>query len=145
MRTGNQQRERGEMSNAVEIIIKVGSLAPVEFSLNWRGHWSKRYKAGQQFKKDVYYSALETKSGLSEEVLSSLPLPYAELSLLFVVKEERIRDVDNWIARFKSGQDSLADAGIIQADDRKHLTIKEVDFEVNKDKAPMTVITIREV
>ena len=129
----------------MEIIIEVNSLPPVEFSPNARVHWAKRYKAGKQYKQEVYYNALQAITSLSKKESSLLPLPYAEMSLLFVVGEERIRDENNWVARFKPGQDALIFAGIIAFDDMKHLKCKSISFEVNRGKAPKTIIKIKEV
>lgn len=124
------------------LIIKVPALPPVECSPNWRGHWSKRYKASQQFKRDVHYAALELKSSLSQDETDSLPLSDAVIDLVFTVKENRIRDIDNWLARTKPGVDALVDAGIIAKDDHEHLRYGKVLFEVDALKSPLTVITL---
>ena len=118
--------------------IEIPQLPPVEFSPNWRGFWRKRYEAGWQFKADVHYCALDAKSKEPE----FKTLEYAELKMTFVVKEARIRDADNWIARMKPGVDALVDAGVIQADDQNHLRITSVDFKIDKNIAPMTIVEV---
>ena len=119
--------------------IEIPSLPPKEYSLNWRGHWATRYEAGKQFKADVHYCALEARNKMPD----FQTIEFAEIKLTFVVKEDRVRDADNWLARMKPGADSLVDAGIIAYDDNKHLKITGIDFEVNPDKAPMTVIEVK--
>ena len=126
-----------------QITIEIPQLPPVEYSPNWRGFWGKRYRAGQRFSQETFLCVVQTKSSLSPEVLSSLPLEKVEISLLFVVKDDRIRDVDNWVARMKPGIDALCNAGLIVGDDYKHLAIKEVNFEVNPQQAPKTLIKLQ--
>jgi hypothetical protein len=117
------------------IRIEVSQLPPVEFSPNWRGHWAKRYKAGQIFKKAVHYSCLEQNH--------SGTLKQATVNLTFVVAQERIRDSDNWRARFKPGLDALVDAGVIAKDDIKHITTEEIKFVIDKNLAPRSIIELR--
>jgi hypothetical protein len=117
------------------IRIEASQLPPVECSPNWRGHWVKRYKAGQIFKKAVHYSCLEQNH--------SKPLKEPTLNLTFVVAQERTRDEDNWRARFKPGQDALVDAGVITKDDVKHLKIGYIKFVVDKKLAPRSIIELR--
>ncbi len=124
--------------------IKVPALPPAACSPNFRGHWSKRNKASQQFKRDVHYAALDWKSSLSKDETDNLPLDQAVIDLAFTVKENRIRDLDNWLARMKPGIDALVDAGIIAKDDHEHLRYGKIFFEVDSVKSPLTVITLME-
>lgn len=139
--------------------IEVPQLPPVEFSPNWRGHFMGRYQAGKRFKRDVYYCAIDARNRLPKDQLKRLPLERAELSLLFVVREERIRDADNWLARFKPGLDALCakyfpggivvndgyNAGILAGDDITCLKIGNIRFEVDPERAPLTIIELEEV
>ncbi len=131
--------------------IKVPMLPPAECSPNWRGHWAERYTASKGYKEAVGWSVKSEMQKVPYHKLDSglylceFPWDKAEMSLTFVVKEERIRDEDNWRARFKPGQDALVEAGLLVYDDLKHLTIRGIEFKVDKDKAPQTVIEIHEI
>lgn len=139
----------------VEMLIEVPLLPPVECSPNWRGHFMARYRAGKQFKQDVFRCTIDAKNRLSQDELNRLPLQKAELNLLFVVAEWRVRDADNWLARFKPGLDALCaeyspgmrvrdglNAGIIASDDAACLRIGSIEFEVDPNRAPLTIIEI---
>jgi len=123
-----------------QLIINIPQLPPAEYSPNARVHWAQRYKVGKAYKKAVYYEAVDARNKADWKALE-----YAELELEFIVAEERIRDADNWIARQKPGTDALVDAGIILYDDLRHLTCKGIKFTVDKERAPMSVITVKEV
>ncbi len=120
-----------------ELIIQVSQLPPVEYSPNWRGHWGARYKAGKVYQDAVYYEAVNARNKVDWEAVE-----YALMELEFVVAQERIRDEDNWRARFKPGQDSLVRADVILYDDLKHLVCTSLKFTVDKEKAPVSIIRI---
>jgi len=65
------------------------------------------------------------------------------VKLVIYCAEERIRDADNWLARFKPGMDGLVDAGVLKADDVNHLAVTEVVFVVDAGAAPKTIIEIK--
>ena len=116
----------------IEFIVPM--LPPVECSPNWRGHWGKRMRASRTYKEAVYYCACSVRPGA--------PYQYAVLEIICVVAQRRVRDEDNWKARFKPGQDALVLAGVIAFDDTAHLKVKPVRFEVNRSRAPATVIRV---
>ncbi len=62
---------------------------------------------------------------------------------LFVVAEDRIRDIDNWLARLKPGLDALCLAKIIVSDSSKCLEFGKITFEIDPARAPMTVIEVK--
>jgi len=128
----------------MNIRIEVPMLPPREYSPNWRGHWSQRLRAGKYYRQAVYYSALEAGNKLTEAG-GKLPLMWAQLDLTFVFPEERIRDEDNHRARFKPGQDALVTAGLLAGDDPAHLRMGKIAIEVDKARAPLTVIELKEV
>lgn len=138
------------MSNPLSIRIEVPQLPPVECSPNYRGHWSKRYQASRVYHNAVFYSAVDARNRVLGADLGEVkvdpkvrfPLAKARLDLTFVFPEDRIRDVDNHLARWKPGQDALVDAGIILGDDLGHLTIGKVRFEVDAKRAPLTIIEL---
>jgi len=125
----------------IEIVVRM--LPPVEFSPNWRGHWGKRYRAGKDYKAAVGWCAKEAMQKHPDK--SRFPFGKVELELLFIVAEERVRDADNWLARQKAGQDALVEVGLIAKDDSEHLTVKSIKFEVDRKRAPATVIRVTEV
>ncbi len=120
--------------------FEVSQLPPVEFSPNWRGFWADRYKAGQVYQNAVYYSCVDVRNKGNCK-----PFDKATLNLTFVFALHRRRDRDNLIAMFKPGQDAIVDAGLIVDDDVEHLQIGKVDIFVDPERAPLTVIEIKEV
>ncbi len=54
------------------------------------------------------------------------------------------RDDDNYYARCKPFLDGLRDAGVIKDDDHKHVRLS-ISHEVDKTRAPMTIITVTRV
>jgi len=111
-------------------------LPPKELSPNGRYHWGAKSRVSSKVRRDTELIAK------SYEV--DFPLyDTAHLDILCVCAEERRRDPDNWGARCKPIIDGLRDAKVIKADDYKHLSIK-VRFEVDKDRAPLTEITVTE-
>lgn len=118
--------------------IEVSQLPPVEYSLNWRGHWADRYKAGQVYQSAVFYSCVDARNKASNDK----PFDKARLNLTFVFSVARRRDRDNLLARFKPGLDAIVDAGLIVDDDAEHLEIGKVDILVNPERAPLTLINI---
>ncbi len=120
-----------------KLIIEVSQLPPASGSPNSRVHWHKRHEEGKVYQKAVYYEAVNERNKVNWQALE-----YAEMELEFVVAEERIRDADNWLAREKPGTDAVVKAGIILHDDLKHLTCKGIKFTVDKERAPMSIISI---
>jgi len=123
--------------------IEVPFLPPVEYSPNWRGHWAQRYKAGEEYSDAVYYYAIDARNRFYDKGLF-LQFQKACIDLTFVFPDERTRDQDNLIARFKPGLDALVDSLILAGDDSEHLRIGAVTIEIDKDRAPLTIITLTE-
>jgi len=116
--------------------IEVSQLPPVEYSLNWRGHWRQRYLAGKVYGDAVFYSCVNVRN------ITGQPFAKARLNLTFVFPEKRRRDFDNFLARFKPGLDAIVDAALILDDDAEHLQIGKVDILVDPGRAPLTIIEI---
>lgn len=121
--------------------IEVSQLPPIECSPNWRGAWPKRYQAGQVYGLAVFYSCVDYKNRLGEEFI---PIQVARLDLTLVYAVERVRDRDNIISMFKPGLDGIVRAGLIAGDDSKHLHWGNVNVEVDRDRAPLTIIELKE-
>lgn len=121
--------------------IEVPILPPAELSPNARVHWAERYRAAQSFLEAVYYSCVQAMNQAGRE---KWPYCKARVSLTFVFPRGRRRDKDNLVAMFKPGLDALVKVGLLTDDDSKHLTIGEVKVEVDKERAPLTIIELEE-
>ena len=94
----------------------------------------QRYKAS---------SAARTATKLLADGSSSECFSKARIHYHIVCGEERLRDPDNWLARCKPITDGLRDAHIIKSDDWRCVSYK-VSFEIDKARAPLTIITVTE-
>jgi len=122
--------------------IEVSQLPPVECSPNWRGHWAQRYQAGEVYKSAVYYSCVDARNRALAE--GRLVFMRARLNLTFVFPQRRRRDEDNLIAGFKLGLDGIVASGLVVDDDAAHLEIVSVSIQVDKERAPLTIIELEE-
>ena len=124
--------------------LEVSQLPPAEYSGNARVHWAVRYRAGATYSQAVFYAATDKRN---RALLACEILPVfrqARLELTFVYPERRVRDADNLIAMFKPGLDALVQADVLRGDDVKRLTIGAVQVEVDKVRAPLTIIRLVE-
>jgi len=121
--------------------IEVPQLPPEESSPNWRGHWTGRYKAGRVYHDAVYYCCVDAiyRAGQGRR-----PHSKSRLELTFVFPQQRKRDRDNLIAMFKPGLDAMVQAGLLEDDDSRHLEIGAVRVEVDRERAPLTIIELAE-
>jgi len=124
--------------------IEVPQLPPFSSSPNWRGFWPERHKAGKVYHGAVFYCCVDARN---RGYLQGMSFPFikARLDLTFVFPEQRRRDSDNLLARFKPGQDAIVDAGLVIDDDTEHLEIGKVDILVDPERAPLTVIELDEI
>lgn len=118
--------------------IEISQLPPVEFSLNWRGHWSKHHEAGKVYQEAVFYECVDARNKAG----NCKPLDRAIVNLTFIFPCPRKRDEDNLRSRFKPGLDAIVLAGLIIDDDLKHLKIGKVKVLVDRELAPLTIIDI---
>jgi Holliday junction resolvase RusA-like endonuclease len=120
-------------------------LPPSELSPNARCHWVERYRASQDFHNAVYYSCFDAARNPYLTPVSPIdPYKKARLNLTFVFPQGRRRDKDNLVSMFKPGLDALVKIGLLRDDDSEHLTIGEVKVEVDKERAPLTIIELEE-
>lgn len=125
--------------------IEVSQLPPEESSPNWRGHWTKKWSAERVYHNAVFYACIDARNrAYSKSTIESLLLPFAKarLNLTFVFPQQRRRDKDNLLARFKPGLDGIVASGLVVDDDAEHLEISGVDILVDPKRAPLTVIDI---
>jgi crossover junction endodeoxyribonuclease RusA len=92
---------------------------PKELSPNTRQHWSKLAKAKKAYREACAWTAKQQGAGRIEA-------QKLHLTITFVPPNRRAHDLDNCLARMKSGLDGLAD--VLGVDD-KHwtLTIAKAD------------------
>ncbi|MBA7683404.1 hypothetical protein ES703_91768 [subsurface metagenome] len=121
--------------------IEIPYVPPVEYSLNWRGAWPQRYQAGRVYGLAVFYICVDYRNRLGNEFIQ---IQIARLDLTMVYAVERVRDRDNIISMFKPGLDAVVRAGLIAGDDSKRLHWGDVNIEVDRDRAPLTIIELKE-
>lgn len=90
----------------------------------------------------VFYSCIDYRNRLGGKFV---PLQVARLDLTLVYAVERMRDRDNIISMFKPGLDAVVRAGLIAGDDSKSLHWGNVNIEVDKGRAPLTIIEIKKL
>lgn len=86
---------------------------PKELSPNARQHWSRLSKAKKAYRANCAWTA-------KEQGAQRIEAARLHLSLVFVPPNRRAHDLDNCLARMKSGLDGLAD--VLGVDD-KHWTL----------------------
>lgn len=124
--------------------IEIDALPPEEYSPNWRGHWADRSRAGRLYQQLVFYSLVSACNLAIRQQGMWVPFQRAILDLTFIFPEYRERDEDNMRSRMKPGQDALVQAGFIQTDTPRHLILGKLQMIVDPDRAPLTIIDIRE-
>lgn len=124
--------------------IEVSQLPPVEYSPNWRGHWTKKNKAGRVYHDAVFYYCVDARN---RAWMSGMSLPFikARLNLTFVFPKYRRRDRDNCLSMFKPGLDAIVDAGLLLDDDSEHLQVGKLDIIVDPERAPLTIIELDKI
>ena len=124
--------------------IEVPFLPPVEYSPNSRCSWAEKHKAGKVYHDAVFYFCVDARNRGYRKGLS-FPLVKAKLNLTVVFTEQRRRDRDNLLTRFKPGLDGIVDSGLVLDDDVEHLEIGEVEVVVDSKQAPLTIIELDEI
>ena len=114
--------------------IEIPMLPPRALSPNGRAHWAVKRKAAEPMKQ---VAALQGKQ------LRPISGP-ATVTVTFIVAQNRRRDGDNWLASMKPVMDVLVQTGLFTDDDSRHISYAPVRFEVDKHRAPMTVLEISE-
>jgi len=121
--------------------IEVSQLPPVECSPNSRAHWAQRYQASCIYRDAVFYSCIDVRNKLVA-IGEWQPFQRVRIDLTFVYPVHRRRDRDNLIAMFKPGLDALIAAGLVADDDVEHVSIGEVNADVSRMAAPLTIIEL---
>jgi len=121
--------------------IEIPMLVPKETNPNWRGHWVQKYKATKSFRDAAHICYLADNRGEPPFFKK------ASLAITLIIPSRRyIRDPDNAIASLKPAIDGCVDAGVILGDDDEHLVYKlPIMYQIDKEKAPMTILEFEEV
>jgi len=127
--------------------IEISQLPPVSSSPNWRGHWTGKYKEARTYQAAVFYECVNIRNKLEQLPWCPgfPPFDKARLTLTFIFYSSNERDEDNLRARFKSGQDALVQAGLIDDDTPAHLVLGEINIIIDRQRAPLTIIELEEV
>lgn len=129
------------------LLVEIPALPPSELSLNYSrmAHWSVRHKARQAWKDLVRLAVRQAKWKYEEEVGKPwCKPPKAVVSLLFIYPQYRRRDQTNLHVMWKPGEDSLVEEGVIIDDDLAHLMLDPPKVIVDKSRAPMTIVEVRD-
>jgi len=121
--------------------IEVPMLPPRELNPNWHGHWAKKARATEAYKKAVYYSALHYLTPFVPQFKK------AEVKITFVIRDKRgYKDADNAIASLKPAIDACVMAGVIPDDSDEYLQYRlPIMYQVDRDRAPITILEFKEV
>ena len=119
MESGNQEARtegcRDKKRTEVSFIIHLGRLPDRTLSPNARQHWSKSYKSKKEFKEEVFWLC-------HEQGIPPQPIDPAHITITWVSKDKRKRDIDNLFASMKSAIDGLVEARVIEDDSANHVT-----------------------
>lgn len=92
---------------------------PADLSPNSRVHWSKLARAKKAYRAACGWAAIE-------QGAARIEAERLHLTLVFVPPNRRAHDLDNCLARIKSGLDGLTD--VLEVDDKRwSLTISKAD------------------
>jgi Holliday junction resolvase RusA-like endonuclease len=108
-----------------------------------QSHWTAKARAKKEDTEMGYMRALVAK-GLAEP-RPTLPLGAVDLWVTFMCAQQRHRDPDNWHGRLKGFLDGIVRAGIIEDDNSEVLRSVTIEFIIDKQRAPATVLRFTEV
>ena len=121
----------------IEVVIN--RLPNSQLSPNARVHWRTRHKAGSEDIEEVTPIVWVAKEGVK-----GLPYKKAHISIEWVAKDKRKRDMDNLLSASKYFIDSLRHGGVILDDDAENVTYS-LSYRVSKEEGPRTIIRITPV
>jgi len=115
--------------------IEIPFLPPRALNPNGRAHWATKRKVAEPLKQAI---ALESKrlDPVKGKVL---------ITITFITAQKRRRDGDNWLASMKPLIDTLVKTDFLPDDDSSSVSYAPVIFEVDKSRAPRTILTIEEI
>lgn len=133
------------MNKAIEITIP--ALPPASLSLNSRAHWAVKSMAKQTWQWTIYYLLYNSFGG----PLDTPPFTHIKIQWEYVFRDNRKRDIDNFVGMSKSGNDVLkawnakgnpCGFGLIPDDSPEYLELAGPIFTIDKTRAPLTVLRI---
>lgn len=124
--------------NKRKLRIEIPALPSKALSPNARGSFWARYREGRRLKELVYLLARKEMKGFGR------PMQHASLKLTYIFAQRRRRDPDNFLAMGKYIADGLVQAGVIEDDSAEHLTILPVRLKVDRKRAPLTIVEVKE-
>jgi Holliday junction resolvase RusA-like endonuclease len=127
------------------LTITIPELPSAALKSGFRGGWWLIRKAKVHDTEMAYVYSLIAYREKNGDGRLSLPMKSVTASVTYVFKETRRRDLDNWIGRLKGYWDGIVKAGIIEDDNIDIITSINVKFEIDKSRAPLTIITLSEV
>jgi Holliday junction resolvase RusA-like endonuclease len=116
--------------------IELGHLPDPDLNPNKGLHWGSFARAKREAKKLAMGLVLE-------QGRPSTPYDQAHITITWVSKHKRRRDIDNLFASMKAYIDGLVDARLIVDDSAKHVTYNAPRYEIgDKDN---TIIEVEEI
>lgn len=122
------------------MLIEIPFLPPGEMSPNARLHWSVKSPAAAVFRDAVRLYCINQRNLTKRWVPFCRPV----MDLTFIFDKDRRRDEDNMRARFKPGLDGMVDAELLIDDNPKRLITGDLTMVVDKERAPLTIIELKE-
>jgi len=141
----DRHRTAGTMLPTIRVVEFQVPLPPRDLSSNGaHGHWSTTSKARKDYRSDTM---LSYSVAFSPFVRSAhKPMVRAKLSLVFCTKGSRKvglygpQDEANAVYAAKSLIDGLVDAGLIEGDDHKRLTLESC--RIDNTRGPFVVVRL---
>jgi crossover junction endodeoxyribonuclease RusA len=107
-----------------------------DLSPNKRLHWRRLARAKQAAKREMMWIVLEGGKPRS-------PYERAHITITYVAKDDRRRDLDNMFASSKSYLDALVASGVIVDDSASNVTYT-IRYEVHKGERENTIFEVDE-
>ena len=117
------------------LIIELGHLPDGDLNPNRRLHFMQLYRVKENAKDEAMALVLE--QGAPAE-----PIQKAHITITWVAKDKRRRDIDNLFSSMKAYIDGLVHAGLIADDSADHV---EYTLKYERGTKDNTVIEVKEV
>jgi Holliday junction resolvase RusA-like endonuclease len=132
--------ERARITESTKMVerqttIELGHLPDSDLSPNKRLHHMQLYRAKRDAKDEAMALVLE-------QGRPGTPYEAAHITITWVAKDKRRRDVDNLFASMKASIDGLVEAGLLVDDDARHVSYT-LRYELGE--ANNTVIDVEEI
>jgi len=115
--------------------LELGHLPDSDLSPNKRLHHMQLYRAKRDAKDEAMALVLE-------QGRPDIPYEKAHITITWVAKDKRRRDVDNLFASMKPYIDGLVESGLLVDDDARHVSYT---LKYERGDADNTVIEVKEI